>query len=62
MRFRVFNIEYDTDRRTIKGLPKELIVEIKVDDIEDIGYDLSNEVSDITGWCVSHLEYEPIDE
>jgi len=47
----VFNIKYDTDGQNI-DLPKEFIFNAEYDD------DLSDMISDETGFCVFSFEHE----
>lgn len=59
-KYSVNNISYDTDGRKVK-LPTELIIEIP-DDIEedDIEEYLSDEISNITGYCHFGFSYNKI--
>jgi hypothetical protein len=51
-KFKVYNIKYDTDGVKVK-LPKELEINVPDDitDREDIEQILSDEISNITGFC-----------
>ena len=51
IKVRVFNIKYDTDGQNI-DLPKEFIFNAEYDD------DLSDMISDETGFCVFSFEHE----
>ena len=53
MKYRVFDIEYDTDGEQI-DLPKEIEIEVS-DDCEDIEETISDEISNKTGFC--HLGF-----
>jgi len=62
----VFDIEYDTDEEKI-DLPKELIIEIELEqdevgDEDHISDLLSDEISDITGFCHYGFSSEKIEE
>jgi hypothetical protein len=51
-KFIVYNIKYDTDGAKI-NLPKKLEIEVSdnITDMEDIEQILSDEISNITGFC-----------
>ena len=51
-KFVITDIKYDTDGKKVKGLPKELNIDIP-DYIEDDDIDgyISDEISNITGYC-----------
>lgn len=59
MQYRVFDIDYDTDGQDV-DLPSELIFE--ADGIEDPASELADLVSDKTGWCVNHFEFQAVPE
>lgn len=50
------NIDYDTDGEKV-DLPSELTIEVEDDEIDpsNEGADL---ISDETGWCVNHFDWE----
>lgn len=54
---KVTDIRYDTDGLKVK-LPKTLIFE--VDDDLDPDNEIADKVSEKTGWCVSSLSWEEI--
>ena len=58
MKFRVFNVRYDTDGEMVP-LPQELTLELS--DHEDVEDELSELVSDLTGFCHHGFEYEVLD-
>jgi hypothetical protein len=58
MRYRAFNIDFDTDGEEI-GLPTELVIEM--DDDADPNLELADAISDKTGWCVNSFEFEKLD-
>ena len=56
MKVKATKIIYDTDGETDLDLPTELIVE--VDGNIDIESEISDAISNITGWCVIGYLYE----
>jgi len=58
MRIRCFDIDYDTDGEDV-DLPQEIIIDL--DDDEDPEYDSADAISDITGWCINHHRWEPME-
>lgn len=58
MKFRVSNIKYDTDGEMIP-LPQELVLELA--DHEFVEDELSELVSDLTGFCHHGFEYEVVE-
>lgn len=65
MKYRVFNIEYDTETPHYEvfhelRLPKELILDIGGFDEPDPDEHLANLISDHTGWCVISYDYEEV--
>ncbi|MFA5626071.1 MAG: hypothetical protein WC965_01040 [Thiohalomonadaceae bacterium] len=76
MKYRVTDIEYDTEtdwdeqdrdeQETLDALPTTLVIEL---DLDDIGYELSDQeaadvvdaVSDETGWLVNSCAIERLD-
>lgn len=55
MVYRVSNIKYDSDS---KNLPRELLINVKYG--EDVEETLSDEISNITGFCHFGFSYEAI--
>jgi hypothetical protein len=62
MKYRVYNIEYDTDGEVIDDLPQELcfhvVGQIQIDP-EEV---LPELVSNHTSWCVTGFDYEEVNE
>ena len=54
MIFKVFNIKYDTDGKTVE-LPKELY--LCPEDTNDPEDELSDMISDKTGWCHNGFDF-----
>ena len=54
MRIKVTKIEWDTDGKTVPGLPSEMEVEVDLNDA------ISDALSDATDWCVSGYEIASI--
>jgi len=60
LKFRTYNIDYDTDDQKINGLPKSLTLEYEYKDLNDVMENGGDEISDRTGWCVNGFEVEAI--
>ncbi|AWM39840.1 hypothetical protein [Gemmata obscuriglobus] len=66
MKFRCSKIKWDTDGKRVRGLPKELVVELDMDQIHDmldpdeLNDQLSSLLSDESGWLVEDYEVEPV--
>ena len=58
MKYRVFDIDYDTDGEDI-DLPTELTLELE--DGVSPDDELADLISDETGWCVNGFNYEKLD-
>lgn len=58
MRFKVTNIQYDTDGEMIP-LPPELVIDLA--DHEYVEDELSEVISDLTGFCHNGFEYEVVE-
>lgn len=58
MMIRVFNIQYDTDGEDVP-LPKEIV--FKLEDHEDLENELSEAITDHTGFCHRGFAYEVMD-
>ena len=54
------NIDWDTDGRKVKNLPKEVTVE--VDDGCDVEYEGADILSDKFGFCVNGFSFEIVKE
>lgn len=67
-KYRIYSIKYDASRDEQKELPKELIADIDIsqyneDEVDDIlETELSDYISDYTGYCHEGFEYEEIRE
>ena len=60
MKFKAYNIKYDTDKEKYKPLlPKKFVFEVNEGfNIEDEGADL---ITQQTGWCVNSFKYQVIE-
>ena len=58
MKIKVFNILYDTDGEDVE-LPQEF--EVEVDDHEDVEEELSEVITDQTGFCHKGFDYEVLE-
>ena len=60
MKFKAYNIKYDTDKEKYKPLlPKKFVFEVNEGfNIEDEGADL---ITQQTGWCVNSFKYEEVE-
>lgn len=58
MKFKVTNIKYDTDGEMIP-LPEELVLELA--DHEHVEDELSEVISDLTGFCHFGFDYEVLE-
>ena len=58
MLFRVFDIKYDTDGKKVEDLPQELF--FTTEDSTDPDDELSDLISDKTGWCHFGFDYEEV--
>jgi hypothetical protein len=58
-KYRVFDIDYDTDGQRV-NLPKEMIIEL--DDSADPSLESADAISDATGWCVNSCSFEKYDD
>ena len=58
MKFKVYNIKWDTDGEDV-DLPNELIIEVPSDEVleEELDDYLSDEISNVTGFCHFGFEY-----
>lgn len=63
MKIKCYNIEWDTDgdKKILKKLPKEVIVNLEdYDDEMDLDEQLADIISDEFGFCIFGFEYEII--
>lgn len=59
MKYRCFNIQWDTDGHRVK-LPKEIIVEVDAEDEDEVEELLSDALSDKTGYCHKGFDSEQL--
>lgn len=60
--FIVSDIKFDTDGKRVKGLPKTLTITVPDESCEsdyDIVEYISDEISNITGWCHMGFTTDP---
>ena len=68
MKIRIYDIKWETDGKTVEGLPEEVIVENIPDSRQkeaDIGFindEYINEISDEYGWLIKSYKAERIGE
>ena len=62
MKVKAFNIQYDTDgnKKIASKLPKEIIFE-NLDNDFNPEYELADEISNQTGFCVFNFNFEIIE-
>ena len=66
MKFRCFKIKWDTDGKRVRGLPKELVVDLPMQDVHDmldpdeLNDRLSSLLSDEADWLVEDYEVEAV--
>jgi len=60
MKYRVFNIKWDIDDGEA-STPAEMFVDVPAEEMaaDDIEQYLTDEISNITGWCHNGYEFEP---
>jgi hypothetical protein len=58
VRFKAFNIKYDTDGRKITTLPT--VVEFDAESLEAAREDAADRISDVTGFLVESLDVRPL--
>jgi hypothetical protein len=59
MKYRVYDIDYDTDGETV-DVPTEMVIELGEDAEPSI--DLGDKISDKTGWCVNGFQFHRIED
>jgi len=61
MRYKTFNIKYDTDGETVADLPTEIIFSVNPDDsVSELSSSLNDMISDRAGWPASSFEFKEI--
>ena len=60
MKYRVFDIKWDIDDGEA-STPSEMFVDVPAEEIiaDDIEQYITDEISNITGWCHNGYEFEP---
>jgi hypothetical protein len=62
MKYRVFNIKWDIDDGE-GSTPSELIIDVPAENTntpDDIEQYLTDEISNISGWCHDGYDFEPV--
>ena len=61
--YRVYDIQWDTDGKSVPGLPVEVVVDLDEDGLEDqdeIESAVVNRVSDDHGWLIADCRVERV--
>ena len=60
--YRVYDIEWETDGKSVPGLPREVVVDLDDDDLPDDGAEDAavNLVSDDHGWLIADCKIEQV--
>lgn len=58
--YRVYDIQWETDGKSVPGLPVEVVIDLDEDPSEDAENDAVNRVSDDHGWLIADCKIEQV--
>ena len=63
MKIRAYDIDWDTDGEDPNALdlPREVVIDLDAEGIEDPDQQVADWLSDRYGWCINRFFHEPVD-